>query len=290
MFRAVRLPRRQLLAAAAVAVAINSPQEKLGIYSRAEPVITLQESPSELERQIGKARRAVTSTYGDAYARVQGVVSSWIGVEQAVEKRVKSLIDPEEPLTPGILYVGVATLTGSVLARNRLLLWRLALPPTLLLLSLNHFLPKTTHNISSYLSTLEETYFPTLAEKHAIANAHTRMTWERAKEATQNGRERISQGLVGAIDKAQEVSGLKLKETLGLGTEAVAAAKVGTQHAVEVVEEKAEEAKEFLESKAEGAREAVVEKIEDASKVVAEQKNAEETGTKAEPEEVKRLV
>ena len=45
----------------------------------------LEEVPSELERQLGVARRTVTGVYSDAQARVQGVVSRWIGVEQAVE-------------------------------------------------------------------------------------------------------------------------------------------------------------------------------------------------------------
>ena len=72
---------------------------------------------------------------------------------------MKSLVAPDEPLTPGILYVGVATLTGSVLARNRIF-WRLTLPPALFILSLNHFLPKTSHNVSSYLGSLEDAHFP----------------------------------------------------------------------------------------------------------------------------------
>lgn len=46
----------------------------------------LQETPSELERQIGVARRAVTGVYLKGYQEVQGVVSKWIGVEQAVER------------------------------------------------------------------------------------------------------------------------------------------------------------------------------------------------------------
>ena len=46
----------------------------------------LQETPSELERQIGVARRAVTDVYLKAHQEVQGVVSKWIGVEQAVER------------------------------------------------------------------------------------------------------------------------------------------------------------------------------------------------------------
>ena len=43
------------------------------------------ETPSELEKQIGVARRALTDTYLDAHSRVQAVVSRWTDVEQAVE-------------------------------------------------------------------------------------------------------------------------------------------------------------------------------------------------------------
>ena len=89
--------------------------------------------------------------------------------------KVNWLIAPDEPLTPGILYVGVATLTGSDLARDRIF-WRLTLPPALLILSLTHFLPKTSHNVSSYLVSLENAHVPTLAEKHEIAKAHSAMT------------------------------------------------------------------------------------------------------------------
>ena len=109
--------------------------------------------------------------------------------------RIKSLIAPDEPLTPGILYVGVATLTGSVLARNHSLALRLALPPTLLLLSLNHFLPKTSANVAAYAGALEDAYLPTLAEKHDIARAHSAMAWDRAKDAAAAGRERVGEGV-----------------------------------------------------------------------------------------------
>ncbi|KAL6298794.1 hypothetical protein BKA93DRAFT_830368 [Sparassis latifolia] len=61
-------------------------------------------------------------------------------VQADVFQRVKSLVAPDEPVTPGILYVGVATVTGSIFARNCDLFTRALLPPTLLVLSLNHFL------------------------------------------------------------------------------------------------------------------------------------------------------
>ncbi len=181
---------------------------------------------------------------------------------------MKSLIAPEEPLTPGLLYVGVATLTGSVIARNRIILTRLILPPTLLVLSLNHFLPKTSHNISSYLGQLEDTYFPTLAEKHAIANAHTAMTWERAKEATASGRETFGRGVENVLTRVQESTGLKLKEALGVGEKASIAVKEQAQEAAVVVEAKAAEAQKAVEAKVEEVKVAAEKKVEEVKRLV----------------------
>lgn len=50
------------------------------------PDVLLVEEATPLEKHIGIARRAVTETYYDAYAQVQGVVSKWIGVEHAIER------------------------------------------------------------------------------------------------------------------------------------------------------------------------------------------------------------
>ena len=88
--------------------------------------------------------------------------------------RIKSIVSPEEPLTPGLLYIGVATLTGSILARNRMLITRLILPPVSFVASAKYFLPRTSHNL--YLGSVEDTLFPDFAEKHYIAKAHSSMT------------------------------------------------------------------------------------------------------------------
>ena len=72
-------------------------------------------------------------------ARVQGVVvSRWIGIEHVRQicpslinsstshtdllvnsDRIKSIITPSEPLTRGILYAGIATLSGSIITHSR---------------------------------------------------------------------------------------------------------------------------------------------------------------------------
>jgi len=161
----------------------------------------------------------------EAHGRVQGVVGRWIGIEEAVENRLKSIISPSESLTPGLLYVGVATLTGSILSRTRGLPTRLLLPPSLFLLSLHHFLPSTTQNVTAYLMLLEEKYLPRVAEKHAIALAHTRMTWEGAKETIGEGREQFKGAVEGTVGRMQVATGLKLREGFGWGGEPAKEAK-----------------------------------------------------------------
>lgn len=197
----------------------------------------------------------------------------------SVQARVKSLIAPDEPLTPGLLYVGVAGLTGSVVGRNRIF-WRLFLPPTLVVLSMQHFLPKTTHNISTYFGELEETYFPTLARKHAVASAHTAMAIEQAKEATQAGRERMVEGVVSALGWIESTTGLKVQETLGWGQQVAQRAEREVKAAVALVEQKSEAVKEVVEKKVEEAKTSVEQKTEEVKAPAPAEPNVE----------VKRLV
>ncbi|KAF8063973.1 apolipo protein O-domain-containing protein [Lyophyllum atratum] len=261
MFQAAsRLPRRTLLSAsvAASGLALHTSPERE------------KRQPSPLEQQIRLARRKVRDTYHEAHAQVQGVVSRWIGVEHAIENRVKSIISPNEPLTPGLLYVGVATLTGSILARNRMLPTRLILPPIFLFVSAKKFLPQTTANLTSYLGSLEERYAPTLAEKHQIANAHTRMTWERVKEKSQSGRQWVNKEAEVAVDKVQEVTGLKLKETLGwnLKQPAMERIEARTSEIAKAVEERAEETKAAVKKTAEEVKDQTATKMEEIKRLV----------------------
>ncbi|KAI0760600.1 hypothetical protein C8Q74DRAFT_1387515, partial [Fomes fomentarius] len=147
--------------------------------------------PFELDKQIDIARRVVTGTCQDSS------IYHFTRLFAPLEDRVKC---PDEPLTHNILYIGVTIIIGSVLAQNHLF-WQLMHPPVLFLLSLNHFLPKTLRNVSSYLGSLEEAHFPPFAEKHEITNAHSAMTWERARNATQNGGDTLSSSVMRLVGK-----------------------------------------------------------------------------------------
>ncbi|KAF9450981.1 hypothetical protein P691DRAFT_797432 [Macrolepiota fuliginosa MF-IS2] len=259
----------------------------LSIYPSSTPDIVLVETPSSLENHIGVARRQMCQTYRDGREYVQGWVSKWIGIEHAVENRVKSIISPQESLTPGLLYVGVATLTGSILARNRLLVTRLILPPVFLVASAKHFLPKTTRNLTDYVGSIEDTYFPNFSEKHEIAKTHTAMTWERIREATKGTRAHVNHGAIAVVEKVQEATGLKLRETLGWAEEAKQHAEERVVEVKEVVEEAIEEVKTTVDQKIEEIKEEVV---KEGEKVEEEKEVEEEKVEQKKVEEVKRLI
>jgi len=147
MFRtAFRLPKPTFLSAsvAGTAVGLHQSPDKLPIYPISTDDIVLVESPSGLENRIAIVRRKVSRTYCEAHAYAQGWVTSWINIEHAIEHRIKSIISPNESLTPGLLYVGIATLTGSIIARNRMLATRFLLPP-FFFGCLSKSLPPTNH-------------------------------------------------------------------------------------------------------------------------------------------------
>ncbi|KDQ12565.1 hypothetical protein BOTBODRAFT_161460 [Botryobasidium botryosum FD-172 SS1] len=189
--------------------------KKLSIYPAPEPEILLIETHSELEQNIGKIREAATSAYFNARAKLQSEVNGWIEVEGAVEKKVKELIAPDEPLSPGILYVGVTTLTGSVITRNRSFPVRFLVPTTFLMLSLPFFLPKTSHNLNEYISDLEAHYFPAVAEQHAALGRAVSSARESLEAFYHSSNKAVREGVHNAEGKIQEYTGIKLQEPSG---------------------------------------------------------------------------
>lgn len=132
---------------------------------------------------------------------------------------------------------------------------------------------------------------PTVAEKHAIANAHSAMTWERMKDATQSGRKSFSDGVETTVGKIQELTGLQLRETFGWGEqvkkEAAQKAAGAWGQVKAVTEEKAHEVKTVAEEKVHQVKAVVEEKAHDV-KVQADK--AVEGAEKKVEEVKKRLV
>lgn len=217
-------------------------------------------------------------------------------------EQVKDLIPKDEPMTPGLLYVGIATLTGSVLGRSRE--WetlnlnrdgtahthgifdagaapiRVLLPPTALVLSLAYFLPKTFANVSDYTSSLEATYAPSLHSQRRELQQSLSKSLGAASNTYSSTKESLSQNVRWARKEVEHKTGLKVGEN------------TSQQSSVPTIVEQAKGAfsriqdeTKKLGDKASGVVEGVVEEVKvKADKVLGD------TGVTKEEEPPKRLV
>ncbi|KIM23545.1 hypothetical protein M408DRAFT_332279 [Serendipita vermifera MAFF 305830] len=210
MFRLARPTRLLVLGAAPVLANRELPKETLPIYPTESPKPEIVEAPTQLEAAIRQAREKATDTYGIGRAHLQFVVDRWIGVEHSVESRLKSLAPPPdvEPLFPGALWVGIAALSGSILAPKRSPIRRIIYPPAWGFLAALYFLPLTTDNVGKYIVELEDRYIPNVAKKQKEIAARLRASLADGKDKTKELRE----GLSGQVDKL----GVMIRERTGL--------------------------------------------------------------------------
>ncbi|TYJ54147.1 hypothetical protein B9479_005245 [Cryptococcus floricola] len=194
----------------------SSSGEKLPIYPTPKhtPTVTLVETQNPIVPYITQSREAVSGVLGDAKGAVQGGVSKWISFERGIEREVKSVLPSDEPLNPGLIYVLISGLSGSVLTRTRSLPIRFLAPPIFTLLAFPYFLPKTSHNIRSYFSNLENKHFPEFAAKHdhivQTGIAHTSGLFYRIGDAAEDAREWGHK----AVEGVEKTTGLRLGEAV----------------------------------------------------------------------------
>ncbi|CAG8480528.1 16740_t:CDS:2 [Funneliformis mosseae] len=134
------------------------------------PVIYAEEtsakkSPTRLEEGIKQARIHVAKAACDFERQFHGVINKWITIEQNTEKTIKEVIAPNERLMPEALYVTIAGLAGTIIARNRNILLRIATPIVFTIASSYYFLPQTSQNISKKFQENQQKY-PQLLKVH----------------------------------------------------------------------------------------------------------------------------
>ena len=133
---------------------------------------------------------------------------------------------------------------------------------------MNHFLPKTTHSVSTYLGDPEGKHFPSFAEKHEIAKQHSAMTWERVKDTTQNGRETFSSSVATLVGKVEETTELKLRETLGWRERTLKNVETKTREIAETSRESGAQVADAVEAKALEVVDKVEQKVEEPKRLV----------------------
>jgi hypothetical protein len=94
-------------------------------------------------------------------------------------------------------------------------------PPLFTLAAMPYFLPKTAHNLRSYLSDVEDKYAPDLAAKHDTFNARLSMHWEMAKDKLGSASEEAHGLGQRAVKGIESQTGLKIGDALKRGQDKV---------------------------------------------------------------------
>lgn len=80
----------------------------------------IRNEPTVLETSIRSVRKSVFQVYNTTRSTLGDLVDKWIGIEKDVENTLKEVAPKgEETILPGAIYVGIAGMAGSILARNR---------------------------------------------------------------------------------------------------------------------------------------------------------------------------
>ncbi|SCV73041.1 BQ2448_6966 [Microbotryum intermedium] len=190
---------------------------QLPIYDKVPGPPSLLPAHTPLHDEAAHARRWLQTSYAQLHAHAREGARTWIGWEGKAEgqhtelvwlsefgshrahsefdadctraAQMKSMIAPDEALVPGGLYVAIATLTGSILARNRTsyrktgcsgfrtalvtsvspahlsagnFFLRLALPGVCFGGALVYFLPKTASETTAQLQAVQQRHAPAL--------------------------------------------------------------------------------------------------------------------------------
>lgn len=157
-------------------------------------------SPTPTDRlatQIGKTRLFLYAHVALAENKVNEFMDSAFDLETNFVNTIASLAPPRESgekLVPGSLYILVAAMAGSIVARNRNIVIRATLPLAVGAGAGWIVLPNTMRNVSDLLWKYEQK-FPAIADGHIRTRDGIEKAWRMARIHTQQAGNMIDEKL-----------------------------------------------------------------------------------------------
>lgn len=167
-------------------------EKRLGIQNELVGNVSVKTSKF-LEDNIEKSRKWFASESEEAKKQVNGAFQKYLKAEKDVTSTVANLKSEHEDMLPGSIYVLVAALSGSVMARRHNFLVRATLPLIIGAGAFRYFLPETFQNTRGLVWSWEKKS-PRLAEVHINAEKQAdnlvkgaENLWIQSQESLENG-------------------------------------------------------------------------------------------------------
>ncbi|KAI0195945.1 apolipo protein O-domain-containing protein [Astrocystis sublimbata] len=159
-----------------------------------------------LAEQIGKARLFLYKQAVSAEDGVNAAINKAFHLEQSFTSTVASLApsrESGEQLMPGLVYVLVASMAGSIVSRNRNILVRASLPLALGVGAGWLVIPVTMTNVSDLLWKYEKR-FPAVADAHLRTREGIERAWHMTKLHTELGKTYVEDKVHDARDSVED--------------------------------------------------------------------------------------
>lgn len=159
---------------------IPAPSKPLPEPEDEKHVVLRRPTPTDrLAAQIGKARLFLYKQAVSAEDGVNAALDRAFNLERSFTSTLASLApsrESGEQLMPGLVYVLVASMAGSILSRNRNIFFRASLPLALGISAGWVVIPVTMGNVSELLWTYEKR-FPAVADAHVRTREGIQRAW-----------------------------------------------------------------------------------------------------------------
>ncbi|KAJ4296031.1 hypothetical protein N0V88_004733 [Collariella sp. IMI 366227] len=185
----------------------RSPTHPPNFHPLPTTTVVRHRAPTPTDRLAAQIRRARLFLYSQACVAedaVNGAMSRAFALEHSFTSTISGLAPARESgerLMPGLIYVMVAGMAGSIVARNRNVLLRGATPLALGLGAAWMVIPVTMGNVSGLIWEYEKR-FPAVADAHLrtragvehgvwMAKVHTEMAQRKVHEGVRDARESL---------------------------------------------------------------------------------------------------
>ncbi|PHH62009.1 hypothetical protein CDD81_7633 [Ophiocordyceps australis] len=155
--------------------------------------------------QIGRVRLFLHDCAAAAEDRVNGAMDAAFNMEHSFTTTIASLAPPRESgekLMPGVIYVLVAAMAGSVVTRNRGFLLRTTVPLAFGVGAGWLLLPITMRNVAN-LSWSYEKHFPAIADAHLRLREGIDQSLSFAKTRSQAGKRYVDEKVTDAREAVE---------------------------------------------------------------------------------------
>lgn len=160
--------------------------------------------------------KSLRHTTNDVYEQALGYLKSGYTRYNRTEENVTSTLtqphSKSDDLFPNSIYIVIATLSGTIIARQRGQFAKATLPIILGLASFKYLLPNTFDNVTAFVWGLEKEKIPYIAQQQERAVTKVDGIIQQAEETSRKGQSNIEGAFTSLKKTIANVTGLNLDE------------------------------------------------------------------------------